>query len=167
MVELQYIASYHLFMTASSDDLSGLTFGLFLAGNTWRRMANQVLRKQGISDSTARALVVLSRQKDGVRQGSLADLLGIEGPTLIRLLDPLTRAELVERRDDPNDGRAKTLHLTRSGHRMVVTIEELLRDLRARTFANADPADIQACLKVFACLEDGKDIVVAGVERLS
>jgi MarR family transcriptional regulator, transcriptional regulator for hemolysin len=74
---------------------------------------------------------VLSRQGKSVRQGVLADELGIEGPSLVRLIDLLKAEGLVERREDPTDRRAKTLHLTALGETKVEEINRVLRRLRA------------------------------------
>ena len=74
---------------------------------------------------------MLSRQGESLRQGALADELGIEGPSLVRLIDLLQVEGLVERREDPTDRRAKTLHLTALGEIKVEEINRVMRRLRA------------------------------------
>ena len=74
---------------------------------------------------------MLSRQGENVRQGVLADELGIEGPSLVRLIDLLEAEGLVERREDPSDRRAKTLHLTKAGEVKVEETNRVLRRVRA------------------------------------
>lgn len=61
----------------------------------------------------------------------MAEELGVEGPSLVRVLDQLCIAGLVERRDDPRDGRAKTLHLTPEGDKLAAVIEDAVREVRA------------------------------------
>ncbi|WP_431202655.1 MarR family winged helix-turn-helix transcriptional regulator [Bradyrhizobium betae] len=97
----------------------------------WRRESDQALSDHGLSYATAIPLLVLSRQGDNVRQGVLADELGIEGPSLVRLIDLLQAEGLVERREDPTDRRAKTLHLTRAGEAKVEETNRVLRGVRA------------------------------------
>ena len=97
----------------------------------WRRESDQELSDHGLSYATAISLLVLSRQGTSVRQGVLADELGIEGPSLVRLIDLLEAEGLVERREDPTDRRAKTLHLTTLGETKVEEINRVLRRLRA------------------------------------
>jgi MarR family transcriptional regulator for hemolysin len=96
----------------------------------WRRLSDAALSEHGLSDATAIPLLVLSRQGDHVRQGVLADELGIEGPSLVRLIDLLEAEGLVERREDPTDRRAKTLHLTGKGNAKVAEINKVLRRVR-------------------------------------
>jgi MarR family transcriptional regulator for hemolysin len=97
----------------------------------WRRESDQALSDHGLSYATAIPLLVLSRQGENVRQGVLADELGIEGPSLVRLIDLLQAEGLVERREDPTDRRAKTLHLTKSGEAKVEETNRILRRVRA------------------------------------
>ena len=99
-------------------------------GRLWRRESDQALSEHGLSYATAIPLMVLSRQGKSVRQGVLADELGIEGPSLVRLIDLLEAEGLVERREDPTDRRAKTLHLTALGETKVEEINRVLRRLR-------------------------------------
>jgi MarR family transcriptional regulator for hemolysin len=96
-----------------------------------RRELDQALSDHGLSDATAVPLLVLSRQGTPVRQGVLADELGIEGPSLVRLIDLLQAEGLVVRREDPTDRRAKTLHLTPTGEAKVEELNRVLRRVRA------------------------------------
>jgi MarR family transcriptional regulator for hemolysin len=100
-------------------------------GRIWRRESDQALSDHGLSYATAIPLLVLSRQGETVRQGALADELGIEGPSLVRLIDLLQAEGLVERREDPTDRRAKTLHLTATGEAKVEETNRVLRRVRA------------------------------------
>ena len=97
----------------------------------WRRLSDQALSDHGLSYATAIPLLVLSRHGENVRQGVLADELGIEGPSLVRLIDLLQSEGLVERREDPTDRRAKTLHLTAAGDAKVEETNRVLRRVRA------------------------------------
>ena len=90
-------------------------------------MSDQALSDHGLSYATAIPLLVLSRHGENVRQGVLADELGIEGPSLVRLIDLLQSEGLVERREDPTDRRAKTLHLTAAGDAKVEETNRVLR----------------------------------------
>jgi MarR family transcriptional regulator, transcriptional regulator for hemolysin len=100
-------------------------------GRIWRRESDQALSEHGLSYATAIPLLVLSRQGENVRQGVLADELGIEGPSLVRLIDLLQAEGLVQRREDPTDRRAKTLHLTNAGEAKVDETNRVLRRVRA------------------------------------
>lgn len=129
------------------------THALQTGARTWRRAANAVAEVHGLSDATAYPLVMIGRLAGEPRQNALAEAVGIEGPSLVRLLDQLTAAGLVVRREDPSDRRAKVIALTASGRAMVARIETELATLRARLFAEISAADLEASLRVFAALQ--------------
>jgi MarR family transcriptional regulator for hemolysin len=103
----------------------------------------------GLSEARAAPLIWLGRLGGGVRQVTLAAHIGIEGPSLVRLLDQLESAGLVERRDDPEDRRAKTIWLTPEGKALTRRIERVLMELRERRLRDISDDDIAAALRVF------------------
>lgn len=125
-----------------------------------RRINGRALAPLGISTAQAYPLVLIA-QNDGIRQGELADRLDIEGPTLVRMLDQLGAMGLVDRRADPADQRAKTLHLTPAGEELAERVEPVLYSTRARLLAEVSDDDLEVCLRVFdalrAAAEHGED----------
>ncbi|GJD69870.1 Transcriptional regulator SlyA [Methylobacterium gnaphalii] len=119
-------------------------------------MADAVVRPHGVSDATALPLVMIGRLEGEPRQNALAEAVGIEGPSLVRLLDQLCAAGLVERKEDPTDRRAKVLSLTPAGLSTVAKMEADLADLRASVFASCSVADLEAGLRVFRTLQDAE-----------
>jgi len=130
------------------------TQALLLAGRHWRRAADAVVKAYGLSDATAYPLILIGRLEGEPRQHAIADAMGVEGPTLVRLLDQLCAAGLVLRREDPNDRRAKALSLTASGQAVVAKIEAELSALRETVFANVSAKDLRASLRVFEALQN-------------
>ncbi|MCK8783126.1 MarR family transcriptional regulator [Roseomonas sp. NAR14] len=119
----------------------------------WRRAADEAFARLGLSDATAWPLLHLARLGDGVRHGTLATALAIEGPSLVRLLDQLAAAGLVERRDDPADRRARLIHLTERGRAVAEEAETVATALRARLLAGTDPADLEASLRIMSAIQ--------------
>jgi MarR family transcriptional regulator, transcriptional regulator for hemolysin len=129
------------------------THTLLLAGRQWRRAANAVVEAHGVSDATALPLILIGRLDGEPRQNALAEAVGIEGPSLVRLLDQLCAAGLVVRKEDPTDRRAKVLSLTPIGQRTVSRMEAELNALREQVFAEVATADLEAGLRVFQALQ--------------
>ncbi len=130
------------------------TQGLLLAGRHWRRAADAMIKSYGVSDASAFPLLLIGRLDGEPRQTAIAEAMGIEGPTLVRLLDQLCSAGLVVRREDPLDRRAKALSLTSTGKALVAKIEAELSQLRETVFAEVSAADLRASLRVFQALQD-------------
>ncbi len=133
---------------------SAYTQTLLSTGRQWRRLADATTQSHGISEARALPLVMIARMGGSPRQSALAEAVGIEGPSLVRLLDQLERAGLVERREDPTDRRAKVLALTPSGQGVVARIEADLERLREAAFAEVSAADLEAALRVFRALQN-------------
>lgn len=141
-------------MSEKLDQLrQAFTHTLLLAGRQWRRAANGLVEAHGLSDATALPLILIGRLEGEPRQNALADAVGIEGPSLVRLLDQLCTAGLVVRKEDPTDRRAKVLSLTPAGQRTVAQMEAELIALRGQVFADVDTADLEASLRVFQALQ--------------
>jgi MarR family transcriptional regulator for hemolysin len=122
-------------------------------GRVWRRQSDQALSDHGLSYATAIPLLVLSRHGENVRQGVLADELGIEGPSLVRLIDLLQAEGLVERREDPTDRRAKTLHVTRAGEAKVEETNRVLRRVRASLLKDIGPEELAITFETLQRIE--------------
>ena len=131
-----------------------LTANLLQAGRQWRRIAEQELVTLGISEACAAPLLWIGRLGDGVRQVTLASYVGIEGPSLVRLLDQLAASNLAVRKDDPTDRRAKTVWLTPEGRTLAAQIEALLIDSRSRVLADVSEEDLTATIRVLKAFED-------------
>ncbi|MGE4335726.1 MAG: MarR family winged helix-turn-helix transcriptional regulator [Pigmentiphaga sp.] len=142
-----------MLMTNQEANRRRLTSGLLQAGRQWRRLAEAALAADDISEACASPLVWLRRLGGGVRQVTLAAHVGIEGTSLVRLLDQLCEAGLVVRRDDPEDRRAKTLWLTEAGEQLAQRIERAIAKLRFRVFAEVSDADVEATLRVLEAIE--------------
>lgn len=75
---------------------------------------NATLAEYGLRLVTWSALSVID-ENSGLRQSQLADILSIERPNLVVLLDELERADLINRDRDTSDRRAYCLSLTDVG----------------------------------------------------
>lgn len=133
--------------------LMATTANLMVLSRAYRGAADKALADYSLSQATAWPVILTGRLGDGVRQGALAEALGVEGPSLVRVLDQLVAARLMERREDPHDRRAKTLHLTDAGHALCKQVEDVLVAFRRRLFEHVGAADLQACLRVFDTLK--------------
>ncbi|ARP86431.1 MarR family winged helix-turn-helix transcriptional regulator [Bordetella genomosp. 9] len=133
----------------SDARLAVLTGHMLVIHRAYRAAADKALADYGLSQATAWPVIWVGRLGNGVRQGVLADAMGVEGPSLVRLLDQLVAAGLIERREDARDRRAKTLHLTPAGEALREQVEAMLVKLRRQVFHEVDADDAEACIRVF------------------
>jgi len=139
--------------------LRDLTRDLLLAGRLWRKIARAAAAEHGVSEAASPPLIWIERLGENVRQNVLADAIGIEGASLVRLVDELQASGLITRAPDPNDRRANAINLTAKGREVVKEVNDALAALRLEVFAGLTAADVQAAFKVFAAIKNaaGRD----------
>ncbi|MCQ4269548.1 winged helix DNA-binding protein [Pseudomonas kuykendallii] len=130
-----------------------ISSGMVVATRHWRRICQSALVNHGISEACAVPLLMIARLGDGVRQVTVAHAAGLEGASLVRLLDQLCSAGFVCRSEDAADRRAKSLSLTESGRALASAIEAELTRLRREVLQDVAPADLEATLRVLRAFE--------------
>lgn len=75
------------------------------------------------------ALYYLFESDEGLVQRELAERIGIEGPTLVRLLDAMERDGWVIRVPSPNDRRQKVVKVTPKAQAAFAAMDETAREL--------------------------------------
>lgn len=134
--------------------LRELTRDLLLVGRLWRKMAREVAARHGVSEAASAPLIWIERLGENVRQNTLAEAIGIEGASLVRLIDELQSSGLVNREPDPSDRRANVISLTPRGREVVTEVNEDIQNLRQEIFAGLPQADIEATGRVFAAIKE-------------
>ncbi len=119
---------------------------LHLAAHGWRIALDRRLRPLGYSRSLWMVLLHVSL-KDGISHRELADRLGIEAPTLVRLVDRMESEELLHRRASETDRRVKHLHLSPAGRKEVERIRAVAAEVRREALAGLDKAEISMALE--------------------
>lgn len=116
-------------------DHNTLFYRLGLLSRRWRQTLDQVFQSVGLTDATWRPLLHLHLLGGGVRQKELAASIGIEGPTLVRLIDTLAAKGLIIRSEDRQDRRARQISLTAEGLLVVEQIMEVVSLLQKELLA--------------------------------
>ena len=122
---------------------------LFNTRNRIRFAFDDKFKPLDITDATWRTLYFLRQEGDGVQQKELANAMGIEGPSLVRLLDNLSEKGFIERKSDPGDRRSKTIHLTAEVEPLLAKLDKNAAQVRKELFAGIDEKDMQTCIRVF------------------
>jgi MarR family transcriptional regulator for hemolysin len=137
--------------------LMNLTAALTQASRLYKSAADKVAADYGLSQATGLPVLIIGRLGEGVRPGVLADALGLEPSSLVRVIDHLIESKLLERHDDPQDRRAKILQLTDEGKKTAALMEQALIPFRRKLFGDFEQADVEAALRVL----DGLNMILA------
>src|SRR5690242_18715555 len=89
----------------------------------WRRAVDRHLEPFGLTEATWLPLVYLARAEAPMRQKDLAAALTLDGSSVVRLLDALQSAGLIERREEDGDRRAKIIVLTHPARTIIDQVE--------------------------------------------
>ncbi|MFC4237350.1 MarR family winged helix-turn-helix transcriptional regulator [Thalassospira xianhensis] len=137
-------------MENNDPDTPYLSLGstLMHVARCWRREIDRTLQSHGLSQTMVMPLIVLNRAGGSVRQGLIADEIGVEGPSLVRVIDALERDGLISRVCDLSDRRAKMVALTAPGQDKAAEIEIILADIRNELTADIDPENLATTLDV-------------------
>jgi MarR family transcriptional regulator for hemolysin len=125
-------------------------FGALLAetARVWRQRLDERLRPLGLSQAKWVALYRLARMAEAPTQAALAAELGVEAPTVARLLSRLEAAGYVERRPAAGDRRLKVVHLTARARAEAARIDRVAADLRGELMAGLDSTEFEAAFRI-------------------
>ena len=125
-------------------------FGMQLAqmSRGWRAELDRRLAGLGLSQARWLVLLHLARFDEAPTQRELAQSVGVEGPTLARLLDSLEAQGLVQRHAVVEDRRAKKIVLSDSARPLIEQIEAIATALRQELFVGIDEEEARNCLRV-------------------
>jgi DNA-binding MarR family transcriptional regulator len=94
-------------------------------------------------------------QADGLRGGELACRLGVEPPTVTKMLRRLENFGLVERRPDPADARSFRVYLTPEGRALEDPVSRSFVRAEERTLAGLDPSERRELARLLAKMRAG------------
>ncbi len=119
-----------------------LAKSLFTLTREWRQVLGRRLAPHGLSEATWRAMLHLDLFQGSAVQTALAASMGIEGPSLVRLLDRMERDGWVRRRAHPQDRRINLIEPTAKGRAVMKTVSDAAAEMRATTFAGLDTREL-------------------------
>lgn len=127
---------------------AGFGAQISLASRLLRRAIDHRMRPFGLTEATWLPLLRLSRAPAPMRQKELAASLSLDGSSVVRLLDSLQSAGLVERREEDSDRRAKAIVLTPLGRETVQEVESVAQQVRDDALAGVSDRDLATASRV-------------------
>jgi MarR family transcriptional regulator for hemolysin len=114
----------------------------------WRRAADLRLQPFDLTEATWLPLVHIARAAAPPRQKDLAASMFVDGSAVVRVLDNLEAAGLIQRKEGETDRRAKTIHLTQRGRAIADKVETVSRRVRSDALAGLSEKDIETTIRV-------------------
>lgn len=131
---------------------------LVVTARRWRTRLNERLKSVGLTEARWAALYWLWQSPEELSQTALADRAGVESPALVRTLDLLCEAGLVERRACPHDRRAKVVVLTPAAMPIIRKLDSVAAELRAELMDDLTAEELEVALRAMRKLRTRLDV---------
>ena len=121
-----------------------LSSALHNTARAWRQGIDRQLKDLGVSQAGWMTIAMVAKASEPPSQKQLADLLGVEGPTIVAMVDRLVTAKLVVREASTQDRRVKLIRLTPAGDALYARVKVEADAFRTSVLEGLDPAAIDA-----------------------
>jgi MarR family transcriptional regulator, transcriptional regulator for hemolysin len=105
---------------------------------SWRQAVDRRLKYLGVSQAGWMTIAIAAKANTPLSQSELADRLGVEGATMVAMVDRLVKAGLVVREASATDRRVKRVVLTPSGVAIYEKVKTEADALRKQLLAKVD-----------------------------
>jgi MarR family transcriptional regulator, transcriptional regulator for hemolysin len=125
---------------------------LHTSARLWRLALDKRLKHLGIGQSGWMTIAMIAKSGEPMSQRALADLVGVEGPSMVSMLDRLERDGFVVRAPSAQDRRVKLVQLTDAGSTVYAEVLKEATAFRADLLADVDPAALAAATTLLETL---------------
>ena len=134
------------------DHRRTVTHRLSQASHVYRVRAGSQLARIGL-DSGQESLLKALSSEDGMSMSDLAGTLGVQPPTITKMISRLAAQDYVERRTSSGDGRQAQVFLTERGKRAIATIDKVWKRLEKSALAGIEDKDRKRLRKLLRLVE--------------
>ena len=111
---------------------------LHSTSRSWRQAVDRKLKYLGVSQASWMTIAIAAKARSPLSQSELADKLGVEGATMVAMIDRLVKAGLVLREASTTDRRVKRVIITSAGLKIYEKVKAEAVALRKELLANTD-----------------------------
>jgi len=136
----------------SFDHRRTVTHRLAQAAHAYRVRAGSQLSRINLHSGQETLLKALAGS-DGMSMSDLAAALGVQPPTVTKMISRLAAQDYVERRASAGDGRQAQVFLTERGHHAIGMIDKLWKRIEKTALADIDDKDRKRLRKLLRQVE--------------
>jgi MarR family transcriptional regulator for hemolysin len=129
------------------------------ASRAWRQALDRRLKYLGMSQASWMTIAVAAKASSPLSQSELADRLGVEGATMVAMVDRLVKAGLVVREPSAADRRVKRVVLTPAGLLLYGKVRTEAAAFRKELLAQTDPKKLLVATELLEGLQGILDSV--------
>ncbi len=121
--------------------------------HAWRHAVDRRLKYRGMSQASWMTIAVAAKSAIPLSQSELADRLGVEGATMVAMIDRLVKAGLVIREPSMVDRRIKHVVITDDGRRLYDKVKAEAAAVRTELLSSVDRHKLTAATEVLEALQ--------------
>jgi MarR family transcriptional regulator for hemolysin len=123
------------------------------SARAWRLAMDRRLKHLGVSQASWMTITAAAKAQRPLSQSDLAEHLGVEGATMVSMIDRLVKAGLVLREPSKMDRRVKRVLLTEAGNRVFESVKSEAAALRKGLLAGIDPKQLESATELLEQLQ--------------
>jgi MarR family transcriptional regulator, transcriptional regulator for hemolysin len=123
------------------------------ASRAWRQALDRRLKYLGVSQASWMTIAVVAKAHEPLSQSELAQGLGVEGATMVAMVDRLVKAGFVLREPSATDRRVKRVVLTAAGTALYNKVRTEAIAFRKELLAGIDPKKLLAATELLENLQ--------------
>lgn len=127
---------------------------LHSTSRAWRQAVDRRLKYLGVSQASWMTIAFAAKARSPLSQSELADKLGVEGATMVAMIDRLVNAGLVLREASTTDRRVKRVVLTPAGAKIYERVKAEAIALREELLADTDPKKLLIATELLESLRE-------------
>jgi MarR family transcriptional regulator for hemolysin len=121
-----------------SDLEERFSAALHNTSRAWRQALDRRLKYLGVSQASWMTIAAAAKAEAPLSQSELADRLGVEGATMVAMVDRLVKAGFVMREPSTTDRRIKRVALTKAGNLLFDKVRTEAAAFRKELLAGTD-----------------------------
>lgn len=146
----RHLENFHRLSPESLEDDTYFRFtrALVVSARSWRKVANDRIKPLDQTMVRWETLYLVAYSGADLTQGELARVVGVEGPTMVRILHLLAKDGLLERHQSREDLRVTINRITDKGRQVIGDIMSITNQLRSEMLEGIAPEDLSVAQNV-------------------
>ncbi|HWZ48264.1 MAG TPA: MarR family transcriptional regulator [Herbaspirillum sp.] len=129
------------------------SYALHTTARTWRQALDCRMKDLGISQAGWMTIALIAKSQRPMSQIELANAQGIEGPSMVAMLDRLMKCGLILREPSPTDRRIKLVVLTEAGAALYAKLITKAGVFRKELLIDIDPEKLRIATELLEQLQ--------------
>jgi MarR family transcriptional regulator for hemolysin len=129
------------------------SYALHTTARTWRQALDTRMKDLGVSQAGWMTIALIAKSAHPMSQIELANAQGIEGPSMVAMLDRLMKGGFIVREPSPTDRRVKLVMLTEAGTALYTRLITKAAVFRKDLLTDIDPEKLRVATELLEQLQ--------------